>query len=158
MSTQKDLFEQWLLELNHQWGVDCLKLSSTMRCHLTVGRSKVSFALSPDEREILLWSAVTSADRFLKDRELLTNLLILNCSEVSLGGTTFSIDQDRRYILLNYRAPIKILDAQELGNLLWNFAEAASNAERVLVDAPLQSDSSDHASPLANNHLHIMRP
>ncbi|OZG74341.1 hypothetical protein BTA51_04835 [Hahella sp. CCB-MM4] len=145
------------MELNNQWGVSCLKLGANQRCHLTVGDSKISFAISLDQQDILFWSAVGSAQRYLEDRELLIRLLILNCDELTLRGATLSVDRDRRHILLNYRVPIQLLDARELGNLLYSFAETVADTEQLLTHLFVQQEGMSQ-EPLHSNHFYITRP
>ncbi|ABC29992.1 hypothetical protein HCH_03232 [Hahella chejuensis KCTC 2396] len=134
MSAQKDAFSQWLMELNSQWGLDCLELDANNQCHLLLDNHELSFALSSDEQELSLWSPVASADSFLGDAERLTQLLVMNFNDTaSLAGSTFAMDSDRRRLLLCFRVAIQGLDAHTLGNILRNFGETISHVVGELL-------------------------
>jgi hypothetical protein len=134
MSAQLNTFNQLLIQLNQQWNVDCFVLDEHKQCHLILGQHEISFSLSDDDQELSLWSPVTDAQRVINEKELLIELLMLNHEATFLAGATFSIDRDRRYVLLNFHTPINALDALELGNLLSNFTETVSTAEAEITD------------------------
>ncbi|WLQ16518.1 CesT family type III secretion system chaperone [Hahella aquimaris] len=133
MSAQKDTFSQWLMELNNQWGQDCLALDASNQCHLLLDNHELSFALSNDEQELSLWSPVASAEPFLGNAERLTELLVMNFSDHTLAGSTFAMDSRHSRVLLCFRVPIKGLDAHSLGNVLRNFGETISHVEGELL-------------------------
>ncbi|MDG9669328.1 CesT family type III secretion system chaperone [Hahella sp. CR1] len=146
MSTQRDVFSQWLMELNNQWGLTCLALDASNQCHLLLDDHELSFGLSNDEQELSLWSPVASAESFLGNAERLTELLVMNFNDDSLVGSTFAMDNGRSRLLLCFRVPIKGLDAHSLGNVLRNFGETISHVEgELLVLANRGVESSESA-------------
>ena len=163
MSTQREMIVQWLMELNQQWGVDCLKLDSNHQCHLHIGKTDLSFGLSDNEQDVLLWSPLMPADKFLEDQELLTKLLVLNYDEPALSGSALSLDSERRFIVLGYRMITHGKDAQKFGDLLCNFTNTVEAVEALLAGilARHSSYKSGAREPIAYetlHALHIMRP
>ena len=158
VSNQREVVVRWLRELNREWGVDCMNLDSSGECHLVVSGSKVSFAISDDDHEILLWSPVASAQRYLESRELLAKLLVFNSSESAMAGGSLSVDRDRRYILLTYRVPISGLDCREFGELLNWFGRASTDSERMLMGVVADHSPTDTASFMPNDYMDIVRP
>ncbi|AZZ92627.1 hypothetical protein EUZ85_18610 [Hahella sp. KA22] len=146
MSAQRDAFSQWLMELNSQWGLDCLALDANNQCHLLLDNHELSFGLSNDEQELSLWSPVASTESFLGNAERLTELLVMNFNDTaSLAGSTLAMDKDHRHILLCYRTTVKALDAHSLGCVLQNFGETISIVARKLM-ASVNNENEGRAS------------
>ncbi len=158
MGAKREAVKQWLMALNQEWGLNCLVLNSENQCHLQIGKHELSFSLSDDEQELVLWSPVYPIEPFLKKTDLLVDLLALNYNEASLAGSTISIDKDHRQILISYRASISQMDAHSLGDLLCNFNETVPLVENILSDITASKRSHIEEPYQSGVSMHITRP